>query len=150
MKTFILFIFGMFEDHEDVEFFCTDILGECSVIKTVRYVIENSQNVIVIFDSDSDYNTISNELYVILNDENVKFYFIFDRDSLVTAHLPKEVKEFIFKPVTQNMIIRVEYNKPPKNEGPIMDLDELLEKIEEMGLSSLTPEEKNFLDNFDN
>jgi hypothetical protein len=29
-----------------------------------------------------------------------------------------------------------------------MDLDELLDKIEQMGIESLTPEEKNFLDNF--
>ena len=146
MKTFILFIFGMFEDHEDVEFFCTEILGESPVIKTVRYVIENSQNVIVIFDSDVDYKTISTELFAILSNESVKFYFIFDRDSLVTAHLPQEVKDFIFKPVSENMMIRLEYNKNPK---PIMDLDELLEKIDQMGIDSLTPEEKNFLDNFD-
>lgn len=146
MKTFILFIFGMFEDHEDVEFFCTEILGESPVIKTVRYVIENSQNVIVIFDSDVDYKTISTELFAILSNESVKFYFIFDRDSLVTAHLPQEVKDFIFKPVSENMMIRLEYDKNPK---PIMDLDELLEKIDQMGIDSLTPEEKNFLDNFD-
>lgn len=146
MKTFILFIFGMFEDHEDVEFFCTEILGESPVIKTVRYVIENSQNVIVIFDSDVDYKTISTELFAILSNESVKFYFIFDRDSLVTAHLPQEVKDFIFKPISENMMIRLEYDKNPK---PIMDLDELLEKIDQMGIDSLTPEEKNFLDNFD-
>ena len=48
-KTFILFIFGMFEDYEDVEYFCTDIIGELPFIKTVRYVIENTQNIIVIF-----------------------------------------------------------------------------------------------------
>ena len=35
-KTFILFIFGMFEDYEDVEYFCTDIIGELPFIKTVR------------------------------------------------------------------------------------------------------------------
>ena len=48
MKTYILFIFGMFEDHEDVQFFCTEILGTSEVIDSVRYVIENSQNIIVI------------------------------------------------------------------------------------------------------
>jgi hypothetical protein len=30
-----------------------------------------------------------------------------------------------------------------------MDLDELLDKIEQMGIESLTSEEKNFLDNFE-
>jgi len=145
MKTYIMFIFGMFEDHEDVEFFCTEVLGENSVISSVRYVIENSQNIIVIFDSDSDYKTISQEMYTVLFTDNIKFYFIFDRESLVTAHLPQQVKDFIFKPASDNMIIRLEYDNKPA-----MDLDELLDKIEKMGVDSLTPEEKNFLDNFEN
>ena len=145
MKTFILFIFGMFEDHEDIEYFCTEILSDTSTINSVRYVIENSQNIIVIFDSESDYKTLSQELYTTLTNDNVKFYFIFDRDSLVTAHLPQEVKDFIFKPSTDSSMIKIEYSKnPTKN----MDLDDLLDKIEQTGIDSLTPEEKNFLDNF--
>jgi len=149
-KTFILFIFGMFEDHDDIEFFCTEILSDVSVIKKVRYVIENSQNIIVIFDSDSDYKTISNEMFSVLTNEHIKFYFIFDRDSLVTAHLPQQVKDFIFKPQSEeDVIIRIEYDKSQKNDSS-MDLDELLDKIDKMGIDSLTPEEKNFLDNFEN
>lgn len=149
MRTFLLFIFGMFEDHEDVEFFCTEILGQMDSIKTVRYVIENNQNIIVIFESDMGYETLSKEMFGILTDDNIKFYFIFDRHSLVTAHLPMEVKDFIFKPQSKdNNIINVQYDKPQR-ENPIMDLDVLLEKIEKMGIESLTPEEKNYLDNFE-
>jgi hypothetical protein len=145
MKTFILFIFGMFEDHEDIEYFCNEILTELPTINSIRFVIENSQNVIVIFDSDKDYKTISQDLYTVLVNDNVKFYFIFDRDSLVTAHIPQQVKDFIFKPSGTSTMIRVDYDK---NSNPSMDLDELLDKIEQMGIESLTPEEKNFLDNF--
>lgn len=145
MKTFILFIFGMFEDHEDIEYFCTEILADTSTINSVRYVIENSQNIVVIFDSESDYKTLSQDLYTTLTNDNVKFYFIFDRDSLVTAHLPQEVKDFIFKPSTDSSMIKIEYNKNPTKK---MDLDDLLDKIEQTGIDSLTPEEKNFLDNF--
>jgi hypothetical protein len=145
MKTFILFIFGMFEDHEDIEYFCNEILTELPTINSIRFVIENSQNVIVIFDSDKDYKTISQDLYTVLVNDNVKFYFIFDRDSLVTAHIPQQVKDFIFKPSDTSTMIRVDYDK---NSSPSMDLDELLDKIEQMGIESLTPEEKNFLDNF--
>lgn len=147
MKTFILFLFGMFEDHEDIEFFCTDILGDTPAIKKVRYVIENSQNVIVIFDSELDHKTLSTELFSVLSDDNIKFYFIFDRDNLVTAHIPKEVRDFIFKPTTADNMLTIEYQK---TESPILDLDRLLDKIEKTGIESLTPEEKNFLDNFDN
>lgn len=145
MKTLILFIFGMFDDHEDIEYFCNEILGESPTINSVRYVIENSQNIIVIFDSETDYKTLSQDLYTLLMNDNVKFYFIFDRDSLVTAHLPQQVKDFIFKPSGTSTMIRVDYDK---NSSPSMDLDELLDKIEQMGIDSLTPEEKNFLDNF--
>lgn len=148
MKTYILFVFGMFDDHEDVEFFCTDVLGDSPVIKTVRFVIENSQNVIVIFDSDVDIKRLSQELFSVLTTDNIKFYFIFDRDSLVSAHLPKEVKDFIYRPVGDNSIMKLEYQK--NNDDIIMDLDDLLDKIEQMGIDSLTPEEKNFLDNFEN
>jgi hypothetical protein len=148
MKTYILFVFGMFDDHEDVEFFCTDVLGDTPVIKTVRFVIENSQNVIVIFDSDVDIKRLSQELFSVLTTDNIKFYFIFDRDSLVSAHLPKEVKDFIYRPVGDNSIMKLEYQK--NNDDIIMDLDDLLDKIEQMGIDSLTPEEKNFLDNFEN
>ena len=145
MKTFILFIFGMFEDHEDIEYFCNEVLTELPTINSIRFVIENSQNVIVIFDSDKDYKTISQDLYTVLVNDNVKFYFIFDRDSLVTAHIPQQVKDFIFKPSGTSTMIRVDYDK---NSSPSMDLDELLDKIEQTGIESLTPEEKNFLDNF--
>ncbi len=148
MKTFILFIFGMFDDHEDVEFFCTDVLSDIPSIGKLRYVIENSMNLIIIFDSDSDYKVLSNDLYSVLGvTENVKLYFIFERDSLVTAHLPLQVKDFIFKPADEDVMMKIQYTK--ENNTPSMDLDDLLEKIEKMGVESLTPDEKNFLDNFD-
>ena len=146
MKTFILFVFGMFDDNEDIEYFCTEVLGESPAVKKVRFIIENSQNLIVIFDSEYEYRELSNELFTLLTDENIKFYFIFDRNNLITAHLPAEVKDHIFKPITDNMIVNVDYQK----NKPILDLDELLDKIEQFGIESLTPEEKKFLDNFEN
>ena len=148
MKTFILFIFGMFEDHEDVEFFCTEVLGDTKSVKSLRYVIENSQNIIVIFDSDTDYYTLSKDLFESLSIENVKFYFLIERDTLVTAHLPAQVKDFIFKPQIENSAMILEYTKK-EEDVPLMDLDEVLEKIEKWGIESLSVEEKNFLDNFE-
>jgi hypothetical protein len=59
------------------------------------------------------------------------------------------VKEFIFKPMDkEGGIMTINYDRK-RNETPSMDLDDLLEKIEQMGIDSLTPEEKNFLDNFE-
>lgn len=146
MKTYLLFIFGNFTDHEDVEFFCAEVLGDTPSIKTIRYVIESLQNIIVIFESDTDSKEMAHELYGILTNENIKFYFIFDRENLVTAHLPEQMKDFIYKPYTEFEIMHIDFIK---KDQPIMDLDGLLDKIEKMGIESLTPEEKNFLDNFD-
>ena len=91
---------------------------------------------------------VDRELYTMLIDEHIKFYFIFQREHMVTAHLPQQIKDLIFTPTIDNTIIRVDYEKNKKRE--ILDLDRLLEKIEESGIESLTVEEKNFLDNFEN
>ena len=73
----------MFDDHEDIEYFCTEVLAESKVIESVRFVIENSQNIIVIFDSEFDHKNISNELFGLLINDNIKFYFIFDRTFMI-------------------------------------------------------------------
>jgi hypothetical protein len=138
----------MFDDHEDVEYFCTDVIGESKVIKSIRFIIENSENIIVIFDSEMEPIEVDRELYTILIDEHIKFYFLFKREDMVTAHLPQQIKDLIFTPTIDNTIIRVDYEKNKKRET--LDLDRLLEKIEESGIESLTTEEKNFLDNFEN
>lgn len=148
MNTYVLFIFGMFDDHEDIEYFCTDVIGESKVIESIRFIIENSENIIVIFDSEMGPTEVDRELYTMLIDEHIKFYFIFQREHMVTAHLPQQIKDLIFTPTIDNTIIRVDYEKNKKRE--ILDLDRLLEKIEESGIESLTIEEKNFLDNFEN
>ena len=148
MNTYVLFIFGMFDDHEDVEYFCTDVIGESKVITSIRFIIENSENIIVIFDSEMEPTEVDRELYTILIDEHIKFYFLFKREDMVTAHLPQQIKDLIFTPTIDNTIIRVDYEKYKKKET--LDLDRLLEKIEESGIESLTIEEKNFLDNFEN
>jgi hypothetical protein len=138
----------MFDDHEDIEYFCTDVIGESKVIESIRFIIENSENIIVIFDSEMGPTEVDRELYTMLIDEHIKFYFIFQREHMVTAHLPQQIKDLIFTPTIDNTIIRVDYEKNKKRE--ILDLDRLLEKIEESGIESLTVEEKNFLDNFKN
>lgn len=146
MKTFVLFIFGSFEDHEDITFFCTEILSESTAVKSLKYVIESTHNIIVIFDSELDNKELSKELFELLLLDQVKFYFLFERSSLVCAHLPEQVRDFIFKPLPESSAIKIEHiNNDPEG----LNLDNLLDKIEEMGIDSLTDEEKKFLDNFE-
>jgi hypothetical protein len=137
----------MFEDHEDIEYFCVDVIGEMECIKSVRYVIENSQNIIVIFDSDSELQKLSKDMFDVLKNDSVRFYFIFDRSNLVSAHVPQQIKDFIYKP-SNAMFMNLEYVKPESSQ--VFELDDLLEKIEKTGMDSLTSEEKKFLDDFEN
>ncbi len=149
MNTYILFLYGSFEDREDIEFFCSDVFPSESII-SIKYIIENNQNIIVIFDSELDKATLANELYQILTPDHVKFYFLFEREMLVTAHIPQSIKDFIFKPLESEdiNIMKVEFRRE-RMDTPSYSLDDILDKIDQMGVDSLTPEEKNFLDNFD-
>ncbi len=151
MNTYILFVYGNFEDREDIEFFCSEVFPSESIL-SVKYIIENNQNIIIIFDSYKEKLELSKELYSFLTPEFVKFYFLFEREKLVTAHIPESMKDFIFKPVENEEIniMKVDFYRPKKDEIPSFTLDDILDKIEKMGVSSLTPEEKNFLDNFEN
>jgi hypothetical protein len=146
MKTYILFIFGIFDDQEDIDYFCTQVLGDNPSFNSVRFVVEREQNIIMLFDSDNEKQKVIEEVQLLLIDDNIKFYFIFEKNDIVTAHLPEEVKRFIFNPNIENVMVKLDYEKVNKP----LDLDMVLDKIKETGIDSLTPEEKNFLDNFEN
>lgn len=152
MKTYLLFLFANFEDHEDIEFFCLEVLGVSPKVSKVRFVIEDtSKSIIVIFESESTRKELSEELHNIISMEDVKFYFLFERESIYSANLPIQMKDFMFKPSNEHSSIRLEYNKKEENDPTHnMDLDNILEKIEQEGIDSLTPDEKKFLDSFQN
>lgn len=141
----MLFVYGTFEDHEEVEFFCMEVMANLPSIQSLRYVIEGQQNIIVIFDSSVDEKTLREEINEAMVNHTVKFYFLFKREHLLLSYIPNEVRDFIFKPSNENFALRVEFIKKEND----FDLNEVLEKIEKDGIESLTPDEKNFLDNFD-
>jgi hypothetical protein len=147
MNTYILFIFGSFDGHEEVEYFCTEVFPTSS-FNTIKYIIENTNNIIIIFNSEMEKDELSKELFTVMTPDHVKFYFLFERDSIVTAHVPQTMKDFIYKISSENMM-KIEFTATTVNPNPVMVLDHLLEKIDKDGVSSLTPEEKNFLDNFE-
>lgn len=151
MKTYLLFLFANFEDHEDIEFFCLEVLGVSPKVAKVRFVIEDtSKSIIVIFESEASRKELSEELHNIISMEDVKFYFLFERESIYSANLPIQMKDFMFKPNEEHSSLRLEYNRKDKDK-PLdenMDLDNILEKIEELGIDSLTPDEKKFLDDY--
>ena len=150
MRTYLLFLFGVFEDHEDIEFFCMDVLARTPTIESVRYVIENHKNIIVIFDSNADHSILSDDIHILTKNDSIKFYFLIEKTAIVSLYLPDAVNDFIFKPSTADpSMLKIEYLKQTFKTSLDMDLDELLDKIDLLGIDSLTPEEKKFLDNFE-
>jgi len=138
----------MFDDHEDIEYFCSHVISESKTIESIRFMIENSENIIVSFDSIQEPSKISEDLFPLLIDEHIKFYFIFDIKNLITAHLPQQIKDLLYKQFDDNTIVRIDHERIKKTIR--LDLDDLLEKIKDYGVESLTEDEKNFLDNFKN
>ena len=53
----------MFDDLEDIEFFCSEVLGKSEPLKEVKFIVEKSQNIVVIFESNFGYEQIIKELY---------------------------------------------------------------------------------------
>lgn len=147
MNTYILFIYGVFEDQQDIEFFCLEVIGQSEYFKSLRYVVEGNKNIIIVFDTDLDHAKLSEEVYNVCINESVKYYFLFNRHSTISVNLPDPVNDFIFKSDTQeNSMLKIEYKRKPDE---IFNLDDVLDKMNQMGLEALTPEEKNFLDNFE-
>jgi predicted metal-dependent TIM-barrel fold hydrolase len=144
MKSYILFIYGAFEDHEDLEFFCLEHFTQVSE-SGVKYVIESLGNCIIIFDSDKDKETLIEDLKKLLDLEHIRFYFIFEKENVFWAEIPEALREFIFKPQNSSHdAFKVSIRKLNKK----FDLDDILEKIQDQGMDSLTEDEKKFLDEF--
>jgi hypothetical protein len=150
MRTYLLFVYGAFENHQDIEFFCLSILGKLPFVHLVRYVIENDRNVIIVFESDENHDVLSEEVHLLTNSDSVKFYFLTERNSMVSVYLPDTINDFIFKPSSSDpLMIKVEYEKNTEVKRSPLELDDVLDKIDLYGIESLTEEEKNFLDNFE-
>ena len=150
MRSYLLFIYGVFDDQQDIEFFCLEILGKSPFVWSVRYVIENNQNIIVMFDSNEDHGVLSDEIHSLSKNDSVKFYFLTEKNSIVSVFLPETINDFIFKPSSSDpLMIKVEYEKHTEVQRERLDLDDVLDKIDLYGIESLTPEEKKFLDNFE-
>jgi predicted metal-dependent TIM-barrel fold hydrolase len=144
MKLYILFIFGTFEDHQDLEFFCMEHFTQVSEAG-IKYVIESLGNCIIIFESEKDKETLVQDLKKTLDIEHIKFYFLFEKESVYCAEIPEALRDFMFKPQeSSHDAFKITIRKLDKKH----DLDEILEKIQDQGMDSLTEDEKKFLDEF--
>jgi hypothetical protein len=150
MKNYILFIFANFSDLEDLEFFCLEHFPQVSV-DGLKYVIESNGSCIIIFDSDKGKDELIESLKETLTLEQIRFYMLFERSSIIFSELPVDLSDFIFKPISTNLdMFKTKVKKEPNIEEKVISLDNILEKIQNDGIDSLSPEEKKFLDDFAN
>jgi hypothetical protein len=150
MKNYILFLFATFPDLEELEFFCLEHFPQISV-GGLKYVIESNGNCIIIFDSDKEKDDLVESLNDILSLEHIRFYIIFEKSAIFWAELPEDLNNFIFKPIsTDPNTFKTNTKKPLNNEKTELKLNDVLEKIQNEGIESLLPEEKKFLDDFEN
>jgi hypothetical protein len=147
MTTYLLYIFYDFENHDEVEFLTTEVLAVNPVVSSLRYVIENKDSIIVIFDSDRVLKQIAEELFGALSPLDMNFYFLFNREDLITASLPMDIKDKIFKPAIR-LTNEEEEEDLLKDRVKELDIDVILEKVHREGVSGLTAEEKRFLDGY--
>lgn len=147
MEHYILFLYGMFDDMEDIEYYCNEILMQNKSVHKLKFIVENEKNLVLIIQSKQGHDEFSKSLHQDLTMDQVKFYFLFKRDEMIAAHLPEKVKEFIFGRVDDQYLM-VKYSRPKKTIS--LDVDQILDKIKTDGIDSLTIEEKKFLDDFEN
>ena len=145
MTPYILFLFGNFNDFEDIEFYCLQVLGQSEKIDEIKYIIQNLQNIIVIFDSSVDKSTLIIELTDLLNNENVHYYFVVEQKNVFMVSLPDNMSDLIFKPQKK---IPNEPKQISNNLNQVFDLNSILEKIHKYGVDSISLAEKKFLDNY--
>jgi len=147
MEHYILFLYGMFDDMEDIEFYCNDVLLQNKSVHKLKFIVENEKNLVIILQSKHGHDELSKSIHKDLTMDQVKFYFLFRRDEMISAHLPDKVKEFIFGRADDQYLM-VKYTRPKKHIS--FDVDQILDKIKTDGIDSLTSEEKKFLDDFEN
>ena len=103
----------MFDDMEDIEYYCNEILMQNKSVHKLKFIVENEKNLVLIIQSKQGHDEFSKSLHQDLTMDQVKFYFLFKRDEMISAHLPEKVKEFIFGRVDDQYLM-VKYSRPKK------------------------------------
>jgi len=152
MKNYILFLHGSFSSKEQILNFIENRLNNNIIFKNKKYIIEKEVNLIFLFSSDLSQENLSYKLKDNLKDSEISFYFLFDINSVVTATVLPELIDFIQKGEI-NKYFEIIYeldgsvNNKISDNIPNFDEDEILDKIFNNGIESLTDAETNFLKN---
>lgn len=144
MNKFILFLNGFFTERFYVEEFSNNLIEGVKSMSSVKVIIENTESIILFFESDDDEKMLSEKLFNLISDSEIKLSFLFNSESLIGLKIPERMKYLINEKTPDGTMLIIEMMSIEMDHN----LDEILEKIEKYGIKSLTKEEKKFLDDF--
>jgi len=144
MNKFILFLNGFFTERLDIEEFSNNLIEGVKSMSSVKVIIENTESIILFFESDDDEKTLSEKLFNLISDSDIKLSFLFNSESIIGLKIPERMKYLINEKTPDGTMLIIEMMTIERD----YNLDEILEKIEKHGIKSLTKEEKKFLDDF--
>lgn len=144
MNKFILFLNGFFTERFYVEEFSNNLIEGVKTMSSVKVIIENTESIILFFESDDDEKTLSEKLFNLISDSDIKLSFLFNSESIIGLKIPERMKYLINEKTPDGTMLIIEMMTIERD----YNLDEILEKIEKHGIKSLTKEEKKFLDDF--
>ena len=143
METYILFLNGNFENRKELEDFTSHSFVSMVNVHSIKYIIEKNKTFTVIFDSDLLKEDLIKDLDKVLSDESIKLFFLFNIKDMIGIKMPNEISKMIYDVIPKESVFFIELINRED-----YDIDEILDKIDNLGLESLTKDEKKFLDNF--
>lgn len=143
METYILFLNGNFDDRKELEDFTSKSFVALTNVHSIKYLIEKNKSLVIIFDSDLDEGELLKDLDKVLSDESIKLFFLFNIKTMIGLKMPPEISKMMYNTIPRDSVFFIEII-----DREDYDIDELLEKIDNLGIESLTKNEKKFLDNF--
>lgn len=145
METYVLFFSGNFKTRKELELFTAGSFITIPGIFSIKFIIEKRESLIAIFDSELEEELLKDQIRISLENEPIKFYFLFNLKSIIDRKLPEEIMNIIYNEIPKDSIFFIEVISKDEDD---FDIDEILEKIEKNGIKSLTKAEKHFLDHF--
>lgn len=143
---YILFLYSLCQNEGDAENICLKFSTH-NELTNCRFIIENKDNIIIIFESRLSVEELYGHINDNINTTFIKFYYMFNFNSILSAQITGDLKSFIFNENGDDInLIKLTYDiKKPKKQ---YNYDELMDKVRLKGPDFLSDDEKNFLDNY--
>jgi biopolymer transport protein ExbD len=144
MRTYLLFLYGDFNEIEEILDYISINFSKIDGLFEKKFIVENERNVIIQFSTELNEKELSNSLYEFVPTNLVKFYFLFNKDNVVSSLLPDSILNYLFNNTKNDSYVSISYNR----NTPSLSIDKIIDKIKDVGVENLTLVEKKFLNNF--